>query len=120
MILFLMVQYLGETDADGKIEIMMKLIDADALRQDVLALPNCYNGYSDTYDKSLIIGLIDEQIAVDAVPVVRCKDCRYFKTGENERESWSICVRKIVYPYVDVEPSNYCSYGERREDGVDC
>ena len=23
-------------------------------------LPNCYNGYSDTYDKSLIIGVIEE------------------------------------------------------------
>ena len=49
-----------------------KLIDADALKQDVLALPNCGNGFSDTYDKALIIALIDEQIPVDAVPVVRC------------------------------------------------
>lgn len=54
--------------------------------------------------------------ALELVPeaVVRCKDCRYLKTGENERESWSICVRKIVYPYVDVEPNDYCSYGERK------
>ena len=46
--------------------------------------------------------------------IVRCKDCRYLKTGENERESWSICARRIVYPYVDVEANDYCSYGERK------
>lgn len=55
----------------------MKLIDVDILKQDVLALPDCDNGFSNTYDKSLIIGLIDEQVAVDAIPIVRCKDCKY-------------------------------------------
>ena len=52
-----------------------KLINADALKQAVLALPNCDNGFSDTYDKSLIIGLIDEQIEIDAVTFVWCEDC---------------------------------------------
>ena len=48
--------------------------------------------------------------------IVRCKDCRYFKTGENESENWSICARNIVYPYVDVGPNDYCSFGERKTD----
>ena len=39
----------------------MRLIDADALKKEVLGLPNCYNGFSDTYDKACIIGVIDEQ-----------------------------------------------------------
>ena len=56
---------------------MSKLIYADSLRQDILALPNCYNGFSDTYDKACIIGVIDEQQPVDAVEVVRCKDCKH-------------------------------------------
>ena len=38
----------------------MRLIDADALKKEVLGLPNCHNGFSDTYDKACIIGLIDE------------------------------------------------------------
>ena len=46
----------------------MRLIDANKLRKDVLDLPNCYNGFSDTYDKAMIIDLIDEQPTVDAVP----------------------------------------------------
>lgn len=39
----------------------MRLINADALKKDVLDLQDCYNGFSDTYDKACIIGVIDEQ-----------------------------------------------------------
>jgi len=48
---------------------MPRLIKADKLRKDVLDLPNCYNGFSDTYDKAMIIDLIDEQPTVEAEPV---------------------------------------------------
>ena len=92
----------------------MRLIDADALRKDVLALPNCYNGFSDAYDKSLIIGIIDEQIVVDAVPVVRCKDCRYAHMSTDGRVKYC----EVWFPdeaeYLDGD--DYCSYGERRND----
>lgn len=37
-----------------------RLIDADEFRKVIEALPNCYNGFSDTYDKACIIGLMDE------------------------------------------------------------
>ena len=91
----------------------MKLIDANRLRDAVLALPNCYNGYSDTYDKSLIIGLIDEQIVVDAVPVVRCWDCIYW---EPATLSSGNCGRALeITAYKD----DYCSYGEREDDEID-
>ena len=46
----------------------MRLIDADKLRKDVLDLPNCYNGFSDTYDKAMIVDLVDEQPTVNAEP----------------------------------------------------
>lgn len=44
---------------------MSRLIDADALREDVLSWENCYNGYSDAYDKARIIDAIDEMPTVD-------------------------------------------------------
>lgn len=44
---------------------MSRLIDADKLKKDVLDLPNCYNGFSDTYDKACIIGVIDEQPTIE-------------------------------------------------------
>lgn len=75
----------------------MRLIDADRLRDDFLGMPNCYNGFSDTYDKAMIVDMIDEQPTIkpptgyrvlpggsgweyfgkaeDTVEVVRCKDC---------------------------------------------
>ena len=66
---------------------MTRLIDADELRKDILDMPNCYNGFSDTYDKAMIVDMIDEQPFVDAVPVrhgkwlwvdgVRCSQCNY-------------------------------------------
>ena len=42
----------------------MRLIDADKLKKSVLDLQDCYNGFSDTYDKACIIGVIDEQPTV--------------------------------------------------------
>ena len=42
----------------------MRLINADALIQAVHDLPNCPDGYSDTYDKQDIIDLIEMQETV--------------------------------------------------------
>lgn len=47
----------------------MRLIDADRLRADVIGWENCYNGFSDTYDKARIIDAIDEQPTIKAEPV---------------------------------------------------
>lgn len=77
----------------------MRLIDADKLRKDVLDLPNCYNGFSDAYDKAMIVDLVDEQPTVDAVEVVRCKDCEF----RNE------CDYSAVY----VHPNGFCNWGKR-------
>lgn len=50
---------------------MSRLVDAERLTKDILGLQDCYNGFSDTYDKECIIGVIDEQPTIDAVSVVR-------------------------------------------------
>jgi len=44
---------------------MGKLIYVDRLKKDILALQDCYNGFSDTYDKACIIGVIDEQPTIE-------------------------------------------------------
>jgi hypothetical protein len=53
---------------------MPRLIYADKLRKDVLDLPDCYNGFSDTYDKARILDLVDEQPTVDAIPIEWIKE----------------------------------------------
>ncbi len=88
----------------------MRLIDADKLKKDVLDLPNCYNGFSDTYDKSYIIGVLDEQPTIDAVEVVRCKDCRFH---EQEQPGMVYCPA-IVGGWV--EENWFCKGGERRSE----
>lgn len=45
----------------------------------------------------------------DAVPVVRCKDCKYYDTPKNFKKPY--CMRGA---YVKVNADDYCSKGERR------
>lgn len=47
---------------------------------------------------------------VDAVPVVRCKDCKYYKPDEYECG----CDFAGGLPYV--KAGDFCSYGERKVD----
>ena len=59
--------------------------------------------------------IIEMQPTVDAVPVVRCRDCkRCFKytTKRNRQKMW-ICMRNEVD--ICVRPDDFCSYGERKE-----
>lgn len=52
----------------------MRLIDSDAMTADILALRDCPNGNSDTYDKSCIIGIIEEQPTVEAPTWIPCNE----------------------------------------------
>mgnify|MGYP006921149988 CR=1 FL=1 len=47
---------------------------------------------------------------VDAVPVVRCKDCIYF--GLND-ENVPYCFNRFGLD--DPEPNGYCNYGRKRD-----
>ena len=93
----------------------MRLIDADKLKAEVLSWENCYNGFSDTYDKAMIIDTIDEQPTIDAVPVVRCGECKY--SGESLLyPTEMVCKYHIGHTYY-TEADRFCYYGERRSDG---
>lgn len=53
----------------------------------------------------------------DCVPVVRCKDCKHYKPqnqGAHRNCTTPYCMRVVT---VKVSPSDFCSYGERRNDG---
>ena len=52
---------------------MSRYIEVGHLKKSVEGLQDCYNGFSDTYDKACIIGLIDEEPTADVVPVVHGK-----------------------------------------------
>lgn len=57
---------------------------------------------------------------VDAVPIVRCKDCKWF--ADNNDGDWVGCwlFQTIqIIPEDAPKPDDFCSYGERK-DGAEC
>lgn len=85
----------------------MGLIDADAMREDWLE--NGENEY--VYDTNCILESIDEQPTIDAVPVVRCKDCIY-KASAKVKNGYVICPASGM----EITDYDFCSYGERKEE----
>ena len=49
---------------------------------------------------------------VDVVEVVRCRDCKWYKTMYCKMDRWT----DLVTVYV-AKANDYCSYGERRKNG---
>lgn len=58
---------------------------------------------------------LEDASEVDVVEVVRCKDCKYCEWTSNrvpEEQTWW-CYKH----YTETGYNDYCSYGERKENG---
>lgn len=100
-----------------------RLIDANALWADIMMLP--HNGdiiSSEEVEQALI-----DAPTVDAVEVVRCKECRWARRKDHREPTGTprglICQcsthHHIPAPWgarLAVDPDDFCSYGERRLD----
>lgn len=65
------------------------------------------------YSRSLLRLLLSETPTVDAVEVVRCKDCT-----KNGLFTCQICfIENKTLQFVNHSPDFYCGEGERRTDG---
>ena len=88
----------------------MRLIDADAFLKDILTA-----GIGKTiieYSESNIGYMIRKRPTIDAVPVVRCRDCKHRGTD--------YCIFHINGEPADEElllklDNDFCSYGKRKE-----
>ena len=70
-----------------------------------------------------VIMMIKTAPTVDAVPVVRCRECKHFRhygktslfiNGKNIKAGW--CQRRISYDEeYRMTADDFCSYGERKE-----
>ena len=105
----------------------MRLIDADVLRKNV-----------DVSDEEIVISVIenvkdpgkwyqaanaiaaarvgflldiDDEPTVDAVPVVRCKNCIHACKSAGNKFPLACCVHGF-----NVKPDDFCSYGEKTEE----
>lgn len=120
----------------------MRTIDADVLKEEIRqALESNYNAKVErikslarsgiTYDDefinhingkiSALIGIsnfIDEQPTVDAVPVVRCGQCKHFEPDASCDGKRGLCT-KFCESDFDVGRLHYCSSGEKMDGGSD-
>lgn len=55
--------------------------------------------------------LIQNASTIDAVPVVRCKDCTYYRDSNHIDHGCS-----SVYGITEPDDNDFCSYGHRKED----
>ena len=95
----------------------MRLIDADALLEKVqFRLPG-KSQYAEVIARCVEITrqLIVDSPTIDAVPVVRCKDCKY-RSGLVGRPPFMFYICTCAEGLTGaVRDENYCSYGERKD-----
>lgn len=97
---------------------MSKLIDTEKL--DFVSYQGIPNGYKDSFDSGVLyaMNLIDKQPIIDAVPVVRCKDCIHRRKGgfsRSETDGWTV----VFTAPCDLGDEGFCSKGEKvTEDGI--
>ena len=92
----------------------MRLIDADALKERAIRVStvkeHCYMKAVGTHE-------IDKAPTIDAVPVVRCKDCKAFVRNSEVDTDRGDCYRYGLGCIRIKKIDDFCSYGERRNNG---
>ena len=72
---------------------------------------SAFQAASISSDIDAFIDYLSSRPTIAAVPVVRCKDCKYLM--------FSDCYGECGIGRMGiVSPDDFCSYGERKEDGV--
>ena len=88
----------------------MRLIDADSLHELI------DYGFDLDFDevpetKRELLRMVDEQETIDAIPVVRCKDCRFYRFYDGTFGKGWMCFENNTARHGD----DYCSRGERKD-----
>ena len=99
----------------------MKLIDKDALMNALRISEECEGCSRNsklgcTGGPSFLFAYesITYAPTIDAVPVVRCRDCKHY---EPSKPGWNVWGRCLLYAHDDLcNCVDYCSWAERRED----
>lgn len=96
----------------------MRLIDGDTLWEKLDDEP----WYDNADRDEIALPIVAAAPTVDAVPVVRCKDCKHCRELNRKdriEEAYADGVLWCTNQSDGVWPDDYCSYGERRggEDG---
>ena len=87
----------------------MRLIDANALLRHKRKMSGAEFG-GEFWDEAVLASDIKSAPTVDAVPVVRCKDCKWLYS-----EMGNYCCRSHR-GLVRICENSFCSYGERKDE----
>ena len=98
----------------------MRLIDADRLNKPIYAEEDNITGSGMSYDEicgyndgiDIAWNKIDQAPTIDAVPVVRCKDCK-FGDWDSEPHDAMVCMRTKDGFWRS--GNDFCSFGEQKE-----
>jgi hypothetical protein len=87
---------------------IMRLVDADNARE-------CFSG--DRVTGAVMRRMFDSLPTIDAVPVVRCRDCKWFNHYTMECESDDVATDHEGGASFSLNfgPDDFCSYGQRKE-----
>ena len=97
----------------------MRLIDADRLNKPIYAEEDNITGSGMSYDEicgyndgiDIAWNKIDQAPTIDAVPVVRCKDC--IRRYDTEECPMCFLIEGKYYEYTN--ENGFCDRGERKE-----
>jgi hypothetical protein len=83
----------------------MRLVDADNARE-------CFGG--DGVTGAVMQRMFDSLPTIDAVPVVRCRECQHCKETVDYKGPGLFC---SIWgrEWQRVQPDDFCSYGQRKE-----
>lgn len=92
----------------------MRLIDADALRKKAqwMEMPDHQGINFDV--RAVSVSSIDLTPTIDAVPVIRCKDCR----RRYDIDECPMCVLHINRYFEYTMDDGFCDRGERRDNNA--
>lgn len=88
----------------------MRLIDAESLTM----LVSKATILSDEF-KNVFCKLVYGEPTVDAVPVVRCRECKH-GVKVDDQGKWFYCRMTCAKGLAVVRKDDFCNYGERRGD----
>ena len=81
----------------------MRPIDADALKEGLKE-----KMYGHPFERTLLSGVVDSEPTIDAVPVVRCRECKHC-----DPENYHCDHPMGTAAPLRRKPDDFCSYGER-------
>lgn len=90
----------------------MRLIDKDALLKRMQDDP-----LFDLVERYGVSGVINAEPTVDAMPLIRCKDCQYWmKNPYRESSVFGLCFKHKDIA-IATDETDWCSWAERKDNG---